>query len=105
MSVLQLVNTITVAILGQSGTCALLLNQYQIKMRIQFTRVLCVCMYVCMYVDGALILLSRIHIDGLSLGRIHGPCLQRLVYTSYTPVLGGCLLLNFFINNQIVGYY
>ncbi len=87
MSVLQLVNTITVAILGQSGTCALLLNQYQIKMRIQLRRVLCVCMYVCMYVNGALILLlSRIHIDSLSLARIHAPCLQRLVYIIYTSV-------------------
>jgi hypothetical protein len=46
----------------------------------------CVCVYVCLYVDGALILLSRIHIDSLSLGRIHAPCLQRLVYIIYTSV-------------------
>jgi hypothetical protein len=109
MSVLQLVNTITVAILGQSGTCALLLNQYQIKMRIQLRRVLCmcvyVCMYVCMYVNGALILPSRIHNDSLSLGRIHAPCPQRLVYIIYTSVGRLFAFLKKIINNQLVGYY
>ncbi len=60
---------------------------------------------MCMYVDGALILLSRIHIDSLSLGRIHAPCPQRLVYIIYTSAGVGYLLFKFFINNQIVGYY